>query len=247
VWLYEFEGKRMQRLTFDPGWDGSPVWSPDGRQIAFSAERNGSVQIYRKDAAGAGQEERLTDGPNRKKTLDWSRDGRYLLYQEQHPQSRADLWVLPLEGDRKPVLFLGTSFAEDAGRFSPDRKWIAYNSNQTGGYNVQVRAFPASAGQWQASGQGGLGPLWRGDGKELFYRMGAFGGPNLRLFAAGVRAAAGRIEIDASRELFQLGPSDGFDVSSDGQRFLMLLAPETNEEEAGALMVVSNWQASLKP
>jgi Tol biopolymer transport system component len=170
IWLLEFARSVTTRLTFDPKRDIDPVWSPDGRQIAFSSNRSGFFQIYRKDAGGGGQEEQLTQGPNDKFVTDWSRDGRYLLYAEVNPNTQIDLWALPLDGDRKPVPVLQSAFTELAGQFSPDGKWIAYQSNESGRTEVYIRAFPTSAGKWQISNRGGMIARWRADGKELFYR-----------------------------------------------------------------------------
>ena len=144
----------MTRLTFDPARDGMPVWSPDGKQVAFSSDREGGVtQIYRKDASGAGQEERLTEGPTQKVVLDWSKDGKYLLFREVNPGTGRDLVALPLEGDRKPIPVVKTQFEESTGAISPDGRWIAYASNDSGRNELYVQAFPGAGagpkGRWQ--------------------------------------------------------------------------------------------------
>ena len=268
IWLSDFGRAVMTRLTFDPKNDRDPVWSPDGRQIAFSSDRSGVVQIYRKDAGGGGQEEQLTEGPNPKFVSDWSRDGRYLLYLESAPKTQDDLWALPLEapggssgpGARKPILVLQTPFRERHAVFSPDGKWIAYTSDESGQDEVYVMAFagaPASGGgagtkvpggKWQISNQGGTRPKWRGDGKELFYVSVA--GSNI--MAVGIRTSATGAESDTPRLLFTTpglappGPVPSpYDVAADGQRFLMLLPPGSRRGVA-PLTVVVNWQAGLK-
>ena len=141
IWVFEFGREVTTRLTSDPKQDLIliPVWSPDGRQIAFTSSRSGIRQIYRKDAGGGGQEDQLTTGPNLKSPEDWSRDGRYLLYSEIAPKTGLDLWALPLNGDRKPVVVLQTPFNEKSGTFSPDGKWIAYDSDASGRPEVYVR------------------------------------------------------------------------------------------------------------
>jgi Tol biopolymer transport system component len=268
VWLFDFGRAVMTRLTFDPKQDRVPVWSPDGRQIAFASDRSGVVQIYRKDAGGVGQEEQLTEGPNPKLVSDWSRDGRYLLYYEIAPKTGEDLWALPLEapggssgpGARKPILVLQTPFRERHAVFSPDGKWIAYTSEESGQDETFVMAFagaPGSgggggpkvpAGKWQVSNQGGTRPKWRGDGKELFYVSGS--GTNI--MAVGIRTSATGIDSDTPRALFTtpgLAPPGSvpspYDVTPDGQRFLMLLPPGSRLGVA-PLAVVVNWQAGLK-
>ena len=245
IWLYELDRGVLTRLTFDAAQENYPVWSPDGRQVAFASSRSGVVQLYRKDAGGAGAEERLHEGPNPETPLDWSRDGKYLLYREENPGTRGDLMILPMEGDRKPIAFAQTPFNESVGVFSPDGKWIAYTSEETGQPEVYLRASPVAAGgaggngagKWQVSNGGGFIPRWRGDSKELFYRVGSF------IDAAGIRVVGGRPEIDTPQTLFRAaGPSD-FDVAADGQRLLMLVQSEDSDAN---LRVMSNWRAALK-
>jgi Tol biopolymer transport system component len=244
TWLLEF-GRGFTRFTFDPKDDTGPVWSPDGRQIAFSSNRSGFYQLYRKDSGGAGQEEQLTSGLDNKNLSDWSRDGRYLLYTERG-KAGDHIIALPLEGERKPIVVLQTPFNEGGGVFSPDGKWIAYESDESGRLEVYVRAFsPAAAaagGKWQVSNQGGFRPKWRSDGKELFYLT----VPN-RMMATGIRMTATSVETDP-RELFPISVvnfiASPYDVTPDGQRFLVEELSFT--ERPAPLTVVTNWQAGLK-
>jgi Tol biopolymer transport system component len=246
IWVWEFGREVMTRITFDPKSDGVPVWSPDGRHIAYYSDRSGVRQFYRKEAGGGGQEEQLTNSPYFKVASDWSRDGRYLLYYEVDPKTGFDIWALPLEGERKPAVVLQTPFSEANAQFSPDGKWIAYNSDASGRDEVYVRAFPFSSGQWQVSNQGGSRPKWRADGKELFYV-----GPNAsHILAAGVRVAGASFQSDTPRELFPISPvpdnlASPFDVTADGQRFLVV-QQSAGAQVAAPLTVVTNWQAGLK-
>jgi Tol biopolymer transport system component len=247
VWIFEFEGKHLIRLTSDPHSDSFPHWSPDSRQIVFSAERNGLAQIFRMEPGGSDQAEQLTEGPNPKASSDWSSDGKYLLYVEQHPQNGTDLWVLPLEqpaNSRKPTLFRGTQFNERSGQFSPDGKWIAYTSDVTGQDEVYISAFPPSGVERQVSNEGGRNPRWRRDGKELFYRGGG------QIMAANIRVSTATIESDTPRQLFPVRPvgrfSLNFNVTADGQRFFLLQPPDVPDYDARAYTVVSDWQATLK-
>ena len=242
IWLLEFARSVLTRLTFRTKEDFYPVWSPDGRQIAFSSNRSGVFEIYRKDAGGGGQEEQLTSGPNDKLVTDWSRDGKYLLYGQSDPKTSLDLWALPLDGDRKPVPVLQSPFLESGGQFSSDGKWIAYHSTESGRIEVYIRAFPSSAGKWQISNRGGFIPRWRADGKELFYVS-----LDLKMMAVTIRASAAGVEADTPRELFPTlvaGFNSPYDVAADGQRFLLSERPQA---QGGApLTVVVNWQAVLK-
>jgi Tol biopolymer transport system component len=244
IWTYEFARGVMTRLTFGQGSNGNPVWSPDGRQIAFVSDRGGTRQIYRKDSGGTGQDERLTSGASKYLT-DWSRDGRYLLYEEQDPKNGLDIWTMPLEGDRKPAAFLRTQFDESHAQFSPDGKWVAYQSNESGSIQIYLQTFPPIGGKWQVSTGGGVQPRWRGDGREIYYVRGG------RMWAASIRTAGGRVEIDPPHELlpigFNTGPEYFYDVSHDGQRFLAFQLPDIiGSQSANPLTVVSNWQAGLK-
>jgi Tol biopolymer transport system component len=170
IWTYEPARNVMTRVTFGEGNNQYPAWSPDGRRIAYVSDRDGSPQIYVKDSSGTGQGERLTNDPNRKFVGDWSRDGRYILYEEQDPKNGSDVLALPVEGDRKPIPILHTQFSERYAQFSPDGKWIAYSSNESGGGQIYIQPFPPSGGKWQVSNSIGFQPRWRGDGKELYFR-----------------------------------------------------------------------------
>jgi Tol biopolymer transport system component len=182
----------MTRLTFDAARDGFPVWSPDGKQVAFSSDRDGGVaQIYRKDTSGAGLEERLTEGPNQKYVLDWSRNGKYLLYREASPSTGRDLMALPLQGEKKPLPVVNTLFLESTGAISPDGRWVAYASNDSGRFKLYVQAFPGGAGpkgRWQVSNGGAYDVKWRGDGKELYLPWRRRFKPGRKTFARKRRA-----------------------------------------------------------
>jgi eukaryotic-like serine/threonine-protein kinase len=246
IWVLEFGSQRMTRFTFNPQMDSCPVWSPDGRQIAFSSDRTGSRQIYRKDAGGAGEEQRLSDGPGVKCVMDWSPDGRHLLYSELGRSF--DLWLLPLDGG-SPVPLLETPFDEFDGQFSPDGQWIAYTSNESGRNEVYVTAFrdPGAAfrGRWPVSNHGGRAPRWRADGKELFYLAAG----SRAVMAADIRTAPDGIETGTPRELFDASiPAEAgdwlypYDVAADGERFLI---QEPAETTSSPLTVVLNWQTKL--
>ncbi len=223
IYVIDLARGTSSRLTFDPGDDRDPVWSPDGSHIAWSANRDGAFQIYQKLASGVGPEELLLKADERLGPGDWSADGRFLLYSREAQKTKYDLWVLPLAGDHQPSLFLQTPFQEDWGRFSPDGRWIAYISNDQGRAEVYVQTFPASGGKWQISTSGGYIPRWRSDGKELYYISG-----DLKLMAVEVKSGSS-FEAGVPRVLFDLALPrvistnfGGYDVSADGQRFLFV-------------------------
>ena len=243
IWIYELKRKLMTRLTFGPIGNIRPVWSPDGRQIAFASRPDqGVYQLFRKNADGAGTEEQMTRGPYNRHPTSWSPDGRYLLFREQHPRTGVDIWLLPLEGDHKPIPFAQSRFNEDAAQFSPDGKWIAYSSDETGRPEIFIQPFPATGAKWQVSDQGGELPKWRRDGKDLYFYSGG------KIRAAPLRLQAGRVEIDRPRDLFALtrvtGPLYFYDVASDGQRFLV---SQPAADGRGALRILTNWWSVLKP
>jgi Tol biopolymer transport system component len=251
VWQIDLARGTTTRFTFDPATDNSPVWSPDGKQIAFGSSRDGQTRIYVKPANGSAGEEPVMPASSMTQSQypsDWSRDGRYLLYTEFGGSTGADLWVLPMtEGapeTRKPVPFLRSPFNETVGSFSPDGKWIAYTSDESGRNEVYVRAFPGASGRFQISVNGGMEPRWRQDGRELYYRA-----PDGKLMAVGVRSAAGSFERETPKALFEThwvppnGLMYGYDVTRDGQRFLGPVPVET--ESTRALTIMTNWQAGL--
>src|SRR5262249_50334660 len=172
IYLFDLARGTERRFTFDPVGALSPLWSPTGSHIVWTSTREGAGNLYRKVASGAGPEELLHKSAFPKNALDWSADGRFILYQETNPQTYVDLWVAPLEGGN-PWAWLKTPFIEPLGKFSPDGKWIGYQSNETGRMEIHLRAFapgaPASDVKWQLSTNGGRNPQWRRDGRELYY------------------------------------------------------------------------------
>ena len=169
IWIHDLARDVPSRFTFHRATDLSHTWSPDGRRLAFSSDRDGSFNLYLKPTSGAGESELLFQTDNNNAPRDWSRDGRLILFADQNPETGWDLWVLPLEGEKKPVPYLQTEFAEVMGQFSPDGRWVAYASNESGRSEIYVQPYPADGGKWQVSTDGGIQPRWRADGKELFY------------------------------------------------------------------------------
>jgi serine/threonine protein kinase/Tol biopolymer transport system component len=246
VWILDLERSLFSRFTFDAAIDATPVWSPDGATIAFNSNRSGVFDLYQKSATGVGSDELLLATPQNKAPVDWSPDGRFLLYRSPGATTGFDLWALPMFGDRKPFVVAQTNFEERDGQFSPDGKWIAYQSNESGQTQVLVQPFPGPGGKLQVSADGGAQVRWRADGRELFYVS-----PDGRLMAVPIRLAADRrsLEGGAPVPLFATrmgGAASGtnrqdYVVSQDGQRFLVDVA----ESVASPIAVVLNWK--IKP
>ena len=251
VWLYDSRGA-PNRFTFDPGVDSQPLWAPNGRTIYFRSTRNGFFDIFQKPVDMTTDEQPLLRTDQSKSPQDVSPDGRFLLFASLDPKTGSDLWLLPLTGDAKPIPAVQTRFDEFQGQFSPNGRWMAYVSNESGVNEVYVRTFPGDGGKRQVSAGGGVAPRWGRDGGELFYVA-----PDRRLVAVPLRFAPdGRtVDADPPRPLFQarfgtganIAPT-GFDarpqyaVGPDG-RFLMNIAAE--DAPAPPIVIVLNWQAAI--
>ena len=244
VWLVDLTRDLMTRFTFDRAEDNGAVWSPDGTRLTFRSNRNGAFDLFEKPSNGSGVETSLLADKANMIPLSWSADGRLLLYtvaaSKEGAPPQPDLWVLPSGGDKKPFPFLTTPFSEVPARFSPDGRWVAYVSNESGQNQVYVVPFPGPGGKWQISTQGGASPVWRPDGKEIFYMA-----DDARLMAAAVSFTASGIEIGSARPLFQLrpsGPRSFYDVAPDG-RFLVVSS--TDKPESSPITLVVNWMARM--
>jgi serine/threonine protein kinase/Tol biopolymer transport system component len=240
VWLMDLVRGNMTRFTFDPANEGRPVWSPDSTKIAFDSYKKGFANLYLKPSSGAGIEELLLETQNNKFAQDWSKDGRFLLYQELDPKTGRDLWALPITGnDRKPIVIIKTPFDELNGQFSPDGRWVAYETNESGRFEIVVQPFPSPTGKWQVSTGGGIQPRWRNDGKELY-----FVSLDGKLMAASITAGA-TFAAGTPVALFPvlLAPGAGankqeYMVSRDG-RFLINQPAEASG--ASPITLILNW------
>ena len=251
LWLYEIARGITTRFTFDPAADQASLWSPDGDRIVFSSNRKGHFDLYMKATTGSAPEELLSDFNVRDKFAnDWSPDGKYILFWTTgDPKTKDDLWILPMAGDRKPVPFLQTEFNERGGNFSPDMRWVAYVSDESGKDEIYVRPFvePSSQsasgalGKWQVSTNGGLGSLWRSDGKAMFYVV------ENKIMLAEVRANDSNFEVLKVTQYMDLQAKQQIslvDFSSDGKRILGGITPPA--EKSVPLTLVVNWDAELK-
>jgi eukaryotic-like serine/threonine-protein kinase len=249
LWVLDFARGTTERFTLGSSSAGYPVWSPDGRRIAFQSVNDGSYGIYQQSASGASEKKLLLKLDNRAYPTSWSHDGRFLLCTVVDPKTREDLWVLPLGGDKRPFPLLRTVYKEEDGRFSPDGHWVAYASDESGGSEIYVRPFTPNAGlpggerKWLISNRGGILPRWSADGRELFYLA-----PDGTLMLVEVHTSPD-FHADVPKPLFRRPAhipnpdSPGWDVTADGKRFLFsALTPS----QQAPLTVVLNWQVLLK-
>jgi Tol biopolymer transport system component len=241
LWLEDLSRHVATRLTFDPADDSLPIWSPDDTRIYFMSQRSGGGDIYQKPASGTGKGELLFSSGALKNPDGISPDGRYLLFDALDPKTKWDVDVLSLP-DRKVTPFVHGDFDEVLGDFSPDGRWVAYASNESGRFEVYVQPFPGPGGKWQVSTDGGTAPLWRRDGKELFYVA-----ADSKLMAVPVKIGAA-FEPETPRPLFETrlrnDPSRHYDVSPDGQRFLLNIP--LAEGTSPPVTLVQNWTALLR-
>ncbi|HET7224585.1 MAG TPA: protein kinase [Candidatus Eisenbacteria bacterium] len=241
VWIIEPARGTTTRFTFDPGSDSNPIWSPDGSQVAWGSDRGKTSGIYVKSSSGLGAEQTLVTGPNPFEPLDWSRDGKWLLYQSGDPKTRADIFALSMTGAHTAQPVLQTPFSEQRAKFSPNGRWIAYESDESGRNEVYVATFQGPAGKWQISTRGGSDPCWSHDGRELFFLS-----ADQHLMAMPV-GAGDSFNPGTPHALFQIateqsGRRNVYDVSPDGSRFLFLLPAN---ETSTPITVVVNWQAGV--
>ena len=233
------------RLTFDAAVDGNPLWSSDGQRVVFYSSRSGPG-LWEKSGSGAGDEQLVADIAGL--PLSWSPDGQFLLYSLVSPNTGADLWILPMAGNRKARPLVQMSMDQNGGQFSPDGRWLAYESNDAGRYEVYVQAFPGGGGKRQVSVAGGTQPRWRHDGKELYYIA-----PDARLTAVPAMATAGgsTLDIGVPVPLFRTRLATGggvargrpeYVVAPDG-RFLMNTIVENTA--ASPITVIVNWAATV--
>jgi Tol biopolymer transport system component len=244
LWLYDLSTGIGSRLTFDPVSAGWPAWSPDGGHIAFGSGRRGPPDIYVKDLSGALAEKLLFGAPGLQAPSDWTRDGRFVAYVDYAPsrKGQSEIWLLPMKGEPKPVRLDDSPFSEYKPRFSPDSRFVAFVSEESGPAEVYVAALDGGRKQ-RVSPAGGSLPCWSADGKELFFQA----ADNV-LMAVAVRLGQD-IQFSVPKPLFSLPPFPPFplaadyDVSRDGQRFLVNLGTERASQPP--LIVTLGWQQRL--
>ena len=251
LWLEDVASHITTRLTSHPGYDWIPIWSPDGHRVAFASNREATMDLYEKSIDGSAPERLLLKSDKRKTPTDWSRDGEFLLFQQEDPASGWDLWALPMKGDRQPFPVLHSEFNERDGAFSPDGQWLAYTSDETGGNQVYVRPFTGrqdnsgdrqrSSAMRRVSVDGGNQPRWRSDGKELFYMS-----LDRKIVSVSIKTGP-PFEPGVATPLFDspsVSADADYDVTPDGGRFLITTA--SDEQRVRPLTLFVNWTAALK-
>jgi serine/threonine-protein kinase len=244
LWLYDLARGTLTRLTASLPIP-FPIWTPDGKHVTFMSALSGALNLYWMPADGSGGVERLTTSENAQWPGSWSPDGQVLAFSEADPTTGYGIQVLRLEGDRKPRPFLQTPSNEYGPMFSPDGRWLAYGSDESGRQEIYVRPFPGPGGKLQISTEGGVEPVWARNGRELFYRNGD------KMMAAAVEtkptfaAAKPKLLFEGHYEAGIFAFEPNYDVSPDGQRFLMIKGSE-QESAPTQLNVVLNWSEDLK-
>jgi dipeptidyl aminopeptidase/acylaminoacyl peptidase len=234
VYLIDTTRGVPRRLTFDAAIEGEAIFSPDGRRVVYVSDRKVNIwDMYERSTDGSGGETLLFESDENKNPRDWSSDGRYILYRSDSPKTDADLWALPLVGDRKPVAVAQTPFDEVDGRFSPDGRWVAYVSNEGGRSEIYVQPFPGPGSKSQVSVGGGTTPRWRRDGRELFYVA-----ADSRLMAVAITPRESALDAAAPFALFTLPKAVGYEPSLDGQRVLV----NAVVSDASPITIILNWK-----
>ena len=242
IWLYDIARKTLTRLTFDGDVNIRPLWTPDGKRVIFSSSKGGQQSVFWQLADGSGGREQINVGEQLQVPSSISPDGRFLSYYQVDPNTQRDIWILDLR-DRKARPFLQTRFNESASAFSPDGRWLAYVSDESGRSEIYVQPFPGPGGKWQISTEGGTEPVWNRNGRELVYRNGE------RMMSVEITVQPA-FAVGVARQVFAGSYADPviiptYDMTSDGQRFLML-KPKEQQAANNQIVIVQNWFEELK-
>jgi Tol biopolymer transport system component len=260
VWLYDLFRETLTRFTFEGNTNLGSIWTRDGKRIVFESNKEGSMNLFWQRADGSGGRERLTTSENLNIPGSWSPDGHLLAFAEVNPATGYDIWILrmgepsassgqvPSTGSGqapKAQPFLQTPFNEGVPVFSPDGRWLVYVSDESGRFEIYVQPYPGPGGKWQISTEGGTEPVWNRNGRELFYRSGD------KMMAVDISTqpsfAAGKPKVLFTGQYLPTpGTLSNYDVSPDGQRFLMIKPGESTEAPPTQINVVLNWFEELK-
>jgi len=241
IWVLDLARGVRTRLTFGPVSNMFPIWSPDAKWIVYTSDRNGRSNLCRKLSDGSGAEEVLLSEEQIMIARDWSRDGKYIIY-ERGPVGGNEIWALPLQGDRKPRLVIprAANAFSVLGQLSPDGHWLTYTSNESGAPQVYVVAFGSGQGKWQVSANGGAQSKWSSDGKELYYMDMTY-----NLYAVPVNEVGGALQFGTAQMLVSnwSAPQVFYDISPDGKRILL---DRVAQQVSSSVTAVTNFPAALK-
>jgi serine/threonine-protein kinase len=251
ILLWDLGRTTLTPATFDPGVAIFPVWTPDGSRLIFSSDREGARNLFWQAADGTGAVERLSESPNQQIPVSVSPDGRRLIVTDVGPKTAEDVTQVELDGTHRVTPLVQSPFAERNGVISPDGRWLAYEANDSGRFEIHVRPFPeVNSGHWLVSTTGGTRPLWAPSGQELFYvspagalmRVGVERGPSWAATTPALLVKAGYL----MRPIFSLGRT--YDIAPDGQRFLMIKEGGGTDQTAAPprLIVVQHWTEELE-
>jgi Tol biopolymer transport system component len=237
IWLLDLATGRAARLTDDPAGNYDPAWSPDGKYIVFNSNRLGRGSLFTRASDGSGVDVPLVKSETDRFTVaSWSR-ANVMIFNVFNDNNASDLWTLSMSGDRTPKVFLSSKHSELNGTFSPDGRWVAYQSDASGRYELLVRPFPNRDPPQTISRDGGMYPRWRGDGKELFFLS-----PDGTMMAAGFDATTG-LAKGVPQALFPtqlvFGNNRPYAVNRNGERFLVPIAADPR------VVAVMDWRALL--
>ena len=232
IWVMDVVQGVRSRLTFGPTANSHPVWSPDGKWIAYDSMTKQGTVINRRPADGGPEEQVLSDPKGDVNLDDWSRDGKYLIYEQD------GTWAWPVRGDQKPFQITTSSESDiNYPQPSPNGRWMVYQSNESGRLEVYAVPFGKGQGKWQISNSGGIWPRWRRDGKEIFYST-----LDGVLTAVPANDIGGQLQVGGAHALFRL-PASAYDISPDGRKFLLNVVGEQNTKP---ITLVTNWTSELK-
>ena len=250
VWVYDVLRGAPTRLTFDGG-SSWPIWSPDGKLLVYAARTSGASNLYAISADGGGKPEQLTASDTAQTPASWSSSGNAIAFLQRPQSGSTGIWILPMEGDRKPRLVLESRFNLTHPEFSADGRWIAYVSNESGSPEVYVQPYPGPGEKVRISTAGGIEPIWNPNGRELLYRSGTR--DSQQFLSAAIRSLS-PFRADTPRLLFEAKageydsttPGRSWNVSIDGQRFLLSRFTESTDKPVTVMHVVLNWAEDLK-
>jgi len=254
VWVYAWESETLTRLTFDGESNSNPAWTPDGRRVTYSTiEKGTQSNLYWKRADGGGEVLQLTNSKNAKNPFSWRPDGKVLAFAQLNPQTRWDIMTLSVQGNEssgwkveEPKSFLNGAYDELDPAFSPDGRWVAYYSNESGGFEVYVRPFPGPGGKWQISTGGGMTPRWSANGRELFYHT-----LDNRLMVAEYTSSGDSFTAAGPRlwspgQFTARGPNRNYDVHPDGQRVVVMKIPDADIPTITKVSFIFNFFEELR-